>query len=170
MDLVFLAHSLLKRLLGPKLLRCVKPLGHPGPNLWFKREPFLALAAFLALILWLVLDTSQRPEQLVSFGGICMFISLLFAFSKHHRAVSWRAVSWGLVLQFTLGLFVIRTEPGFIAFQWLGDQIQVLPITVFFICAMSVLYYVSLMQWVILKGILFSWMISPHQWRCGRRR
>lgn len=36
-DLVFLAHSLLKRLLGPKLLRCVKPLGHPGLNLWFKR-------------------------------------------------------------------------------------------------------------------------------------
>lgn len=34
-------------------------------------------------------------------------------------------MSWGLVLQFTLRLFVIRTEPGFIAFQWLGDQIQV---------------------------------------------
>ena len=35
--LVFLAHSLLKRLLGPKLLRCVKPLGHPCLKLWFKR-------------------------------------------------------------------------------------------------------------------------------------
>lgn len=32
---------------------------------------------------------------------------------------------WGLGLQFVLGLFVIRTEPGFVAFQWLGDQIQV---------------------------------------------
>ncbi|KAB0400926.1 hypothetical protein E2I00_004665, partial [Balaenoptera physalus] len=122
-DLVFLAHNLLKRPLGPKLLRCVKPLGHPRLNLWFKREPFLALAAFLGLILWLALDTSQWPEQLVSFGGICMFVSLLFAFSKHHRTVSWRAVSWGLGLQFALGLFVIRTEPGFIAFQWLGDRI-----------------------------------------------
>lgn len=39
--------------------------------------------------------------------------------------VSWRAVFWGLGLQFVLGLIVIRTEPGFIAFQWLGDQIQV---------------------------------------------
>lgn len=35
--LFFLAHSLLKRLLGPKLLRCVKPLRHPCLNLWFKR-------------------------------------------------------------------------------------------------------------------------------------
>lgn len=34
-------------------------------------------------------------------------------------------MAWGLGLQFVLGLFVIRTEPGFVAFQWLGDQIQV---------------------------------------------
>uniref|UniRef100_A0A8C2SJK5 Sodium/nucleoside cotransporter n=1 Tax=Capra hircus TaxID=9925 RepID=A0A8C2SJK5_CAPHI len=179
--LVFLAHSLLKRLLGPMLLRCVKPLGHPCLKLWFKRG--LALAALLGLVLWLALDTSQRPEQLVSFGGICVFIGLLFALSKHHRAVSWRAVFWGLGLQFVLGLVVIRTEPGFIAFQWLGDQIQiflsytesgssfvfgealvkdvfafqVLPIIVFFSCAMSVLYYVGLMQWVIMK---ISWLMQ----------
>lgn len=48
----------------------------------------LALAAVLGLVLWLSLDTAQRPEQLVSFGGICVFITLLFACSKHHRAVS----------------------------------------------------------------------------------
>lgn len=32
---------------------------------------------------------------------------------------------WGLGLQFIFGILVIRTEPGFNAFQWLGDQIQV---------------------------------------------
>ncbi|XP_054369257.2 sodium/nucleoside cotransporter 1 isoform X1 [Mirounga angustirostris] len=179
--LTFLAHSLLKRLLGHTLLRCVKPLGHYRLRLWFERG--LALAAFLGLVLWLVLDTSQRPEQLVSFAGICVFISLLFACSKHHRAVSWRAVSWGLGLQFALGLFVIRTEPGFITFQWMGNQIQIflsytdagssfvfgeamvkgvfafqiLPIVIFFSCVMSILYYVGLMQWVIQK---ISWLMQ----------
>ncbi|XP_016006995.2 sodium/nucleoside cotransporter 1 isoform X2 [Rousettus aegyptiacus] len=179
--LAFLAHSLLKRLLGPKLLRCVRPLGHSCLNLWFKRG--LAFAAFLGLVLWLVLDTSRQPEQLVSFAGTCMCISILFACSKHRRAVSWRVVSWGLGLQFVLGFLVIRTEPGFIAFQWLGDQIQiflsyteagssfvfgdtlvkdvfafqVLPIIVFFSCVMSVLYYVGLMQWVILK---IAWLMQ----------
>ncbi|XP_034880103.1 sodium/nucleoside cotransporter 1 isoform X3 [Mirounga leonina] len=179
--LTFLAHSLLKRLLGHTLLRCVKPLGHYRLRLWFERG--LALAAFLGLVLWLVLDTSQRPEQLASFAGICVFISLLFACSKHHRAVSWRAVSWGLGLQFALGLFVIRTEPGFIAFQWMGNQIQIflsytdagssfvfgeamvkgvfafqiLPIVIFFSCVMSILYYVGLMQWVIQK---ISWLMQ----------
>ncbi|XP_006739312.1 LOW QUALITY PROTEIN: sodium/nucleoside cotransporter 1 [Leptonychotes weddellii] len=179
--LTFLAHSLLKRLLGRTLLRCVKPLGHYRLHLWFERG--LALAAFLGLVLWLVPDTSQRPEQLVSFAGICVFISLLFACSKHHRAVSWRAASWGLGLQFALGLFVIRTEPGFIAFQWMGNQIQIflsytdagssfvfgeamvkgvfafqiLPIVIFFSCVMSILYYVGLMQWVIQK---ISWLMQ----------
>lgn len=47
----------------------------------------LALAALLGLVSWLVLDTSQRPEQLVSFAGICVFVCLLFACSKHHRTV-----------------------------------------------------------------------------------
>lgn len=35
--LVFLAHSLLKRLLGRKLRRCVTPLGHSRLIPWFKR-------------------------------------------------------------------------------------------------------------------------------------
>ncbi|XP_069899432.1 LOW QUALITY PROTEIN: sodium/nucleoside cotransporter 1 [Dipodomys merriami] len=184
--LVFRAHSLLKRLLGPRLGRCmafpcVGLPGGPRLNLWFKRG--LALAAAVGLVLWLSLDTSQRPEQLVSFAGICVFVLFLFACSKHRRAVSWRAVGWGLALQFLLGLFVIRTEPGFVAFQWLGEQIQVflsyteagssfvfgealvkevfafqvLPIIVFFSCVMSVLYYLGLMQWVILK---IAWLMQ----------
>ncbi|XP_049639885.1 sodium/nucleoside cotransporter 1 [Suncus etruscus] len=179
--LFFLAHSLLKRLLGAKLRSHPWSLGSPRLRLWSRRA--LALAAFLGLVLWLALDTAQRPEQLVSFGGICVFLGFLFACSKHHRAVSWRAVCWGLGLQFALGLFVIRTEPGFVAFQWLGDQIQVflsyteagssfvfgealvkdvfafqvLPIIVFFSCVMSVLYYVGLMQWVILK---IAWVMQ----------
>ncbi|XP_048185837.1 sodium/nucleoside cotransporter 1 isoform X6 [Perognathus longimembris pacificus] len=184
--LVFLAYSLLKRLLGPRLGRCpgLRCVGLPRRsclNLWLKRG--LALAAILGLVLWLSLDTSQRPEQLVSFAGICVFIVFLFACSKHHGAVSWRAVCWGLALQFLLGLFVIRTEPGFVAFQWLGEQIQVflsyteagssfvfgealvkdvfafqvLPIIIFFSCVMSVLYYIGLMQWVILK---IAWLMQ----------
>lgn len=32
---------------------------------------------------------------------------------------------WGLGMQFCIGLFVIRTDPGFVAFDWLGKQVQV---------------------------------------------
>lgn len=118
-----LACHFLKKFFAKKSIRCLKPLKNTRLRLWLKRV-FMG-AAVVGLILWLALDTAQRPEQLISFAGICMFILILFACSKHHSAVSWRTVFWGLGLQFVFGILVIRTEPGFNAFQWLGDQIQV---------------------------------------------
>lgn len=38
--------------------------------------------------------------------------------------VKWRPVIWGLVLQFLLALFVLKTKLGYITFNWLGDVIQ----------------------------------------------
>ncbi|XP_054557138.1 sodium/nucleoside cotransporter 2 [Talpa occidentalis] len=177
--LLVLAHRFLKRFLGKKLTGCLKPLKNPCVMLWMKRV-FIGLA-LVGLILWLALDTAKRPEQLISFAGICMFVFILFACSKHHSAVSWRAVFWGLGLQFVFGILVIRTDPGFIAFQWLGDQIQIflnytlagssfvfgntlvkeafafqsLPIIIFFGCVMSILYYLGLVQWVVQKVAWF---------------
>uniref|UniRef100_A0A8C0WX32 Sodium/nucleoside cotransporter n=1 Tax=Castor canadensis TaxID=51338 RepID=A0A8C0WX32_CASCN len=179
--IVVLVFHFLKKLFGEKLKRCLKPLKNPRLRLWMKRV-FAGLSV-VGLILWLALDTAQRPEQLISFAGICMFILILFACSKHHSAVSWRTVFWGLGLQFVFGILVIRTDPGFHAFQWLGEQIQIflnytvagssfvfgdeliqnvfafqsLPIILFFGCVMSILYYLGLVQWVIQK---ITWVLQ----------
>uniref|UniRef100_A0A2K5NF88 Sodium/nucleoside cotransporter n=1 Tax=Cercocebus atys TaxID=9531 RepID=A0A2K5NF88_CERAT len=141
--LTFLGHRLLKRLLGPKLRRFLKPQDHPRLLLWFKRG--LALAAFLGLVLWLSLDTSRRPEQLVSFAGICVFIALLFACSKHHCAIFLSYTEAGS--SFVFGEALVKDVFAF----------QVLPIIVFFSCVISVLYHVGLMQWVILK---IAWLMQ----------
>ncbi|KAI4542403.1 hypothetical protein MG293_007782 [Ovis ammon polii] len=132
----------------------------------------------LGVILWLVFDTAKLgQQQLVSFGGLIMYTSLTFLFSKHPTKVYWRPVFWGIGLQFLLGLLILRTEPGFMAFDWLGKQVQtflgytdagasfvfgekytdhffafkVLPIVIFFSTVMSMLYYLGLMQWIIRK-------------------
>ncbi|CAJ1056735.1 sodium/nucleoside cotransporter 1 isoform X1 [Xyrichtys novacula] len=142
------------------------------------------IVVVLALfVTWLAVDTSKRPEQLISFAGVLMFILLIFLFSAHRAAISWRPVLWGLGLQFCIGLFVIRTQPGLIAFEWLGDQVkifldytragssfvfgdklidevfafQALPIVIFFSSVMSVLYFLGIMQWLILK---ISWVMQ----------
>nr|XP_015308803.2 sodium/nucleoside cotransporter 1 isoform X2 [Macaca fascicularis] len=141
--LTFLGHRLLKRLLGPKLRRFLKPQDHPRLLLWVKRG--LALAAFLGLVLWLSLDTSQRPEQLVSFAGICVFIALLFACSKHPCAIFLSYTQAGS--SFVFGEALVKDVFAF----------QVLPIIVFFSCVISVLYHVGLMQWVILK---IAWLMQ----------
>ncbi|XP_040612034.1 solute carrier family 28 member 3 [Mesocricetus auratus] len=154
----------------------------PGRRLlnrhWFWLKWVIWSSLILAVIFWLILDTARLgKQQLVSFGGLIMYIILLFLFSKHPTRVYWRPVFWGIGLQFLLGLLILRTNPGFVAFDWLGKQVQtflgytdtgamfvfgekytdhffafkVLPIVVFFSTVMSVLYYVGLMQWVIRK-------------------
>ncbi|XP_054420905.1 sodium/nucleoside cotransporter 2 [Pteronotus mesoamericanus] len=177
--LLVLVHRFLKSFFIKKLMRCVKPFENSCLKRWTKWV--FAGVCLVGLILWLALDTAKRPEQLMSLAGIFMIILILFACSKHHSAVSWRAVLWGLGLQFVFGILVIRTDPGFNAFQWLGNQIQIflnytvagssfvfgdilvkdvfafqaLPIIIFFGCVMSILYYLGLVQWVVQKVAWF---------------
>ncbi|XP_037008056.2 sodium/nucleoside cotransporter 2 isoform X2 [Artibeus jamaicensis] len=179
--LLVLVHRFLKPFLGKKLIRCLKPFENSCLKCWMKWV--FAGVCLVGLILWLALDTAQRPEQLTSLAGIFLIILILFACSKHHSAVSWRTVLWGLGLQFVLGILVIRTDPGFNAFQWLGDQIQIflnytvagssfvfgdmlvkdvfafqsLTIIIFFGCVMSILYYLGLVQWVVQK---IAWFLQ----------
>ncbi|XP_074863286.1 sodium/nucleoside cotransporter 1 [Carettochelys insculpta] len=179
----FVGWDFVQKRWGAKLVALLSPCQKCCLKCWPWLRWVLCLAVLVGLVLWLALDTSRRPEQLISFAGICAFVLFLFACSKHHGAVSWRAVLWGLGLQFVLGIIIIRTNPGFEAFQWLGNQIQIflsyttagssfvfgnrlieeafafqaLPIVVFFSCVMSVLYYLGLMQWVILK---ISWLMQ----------
>uniref|UniRef100_A0A8C2X6Z0 Solute carrier family 28 member 1 n=1 Tax=Cyclopterus lumpus TaxID=8103 RepID=A0A8C2X6Z0_CYCLU len=170
------SYELLKEYKGESISQCFRPAVRCfKSNLKWLKWVFI-LAAVVLLVLWLVFETSQRPEQLISFGGVCMFVLLVFLSSAHRTAVSWRPVFWGLGIQFCMGLIVIRTQPGFIAFKWLGNQVEIflaytnegsrfvfgdlignifafqaLPIVVFFSSVMSILYFLGIMQWVILK-------------------
>ncbi|XP_050165539.1 sodium/nucleoside cotransporter 1-like [Myiozetetes cayanensis] len=180
---VFICWSFFKKHCGAKVLLLLRPVGKCFQKSWPWLKWLLWVALLAGLIAWLVLDTAKNPGQLISLGGFCALVLFLFACSKHHGAVSWRAVFWGLGLEFLLGVFVLRTTPGVQAFQWLGDQIQfflgyttagsgfvfgntliaevfafqTLPIIVFFSCVMSILYYLGVMQWLILK---ISWLLQ----------
>uniref|UniRef100_A0A8B9RB33 Solute carrier family 28 member 2 n=1 Tax=Astyanax mexicanus TaxID=7994 RepID=A0A8B9RB33_ASTMX len=179
----FTVYDLVKKYKGDSIKRCFKPAVRCfNANIRWIKWVFIVIVLGL-LVAWLVVDTSKRPEQLISFGGVCLFILGLFLFSAHRSAVRWRTLFWGLGLQFVIGLFVIRTTPGYVAFNWLGDQVQTflnytqagsafvfgqlveagifafqaLPIVIFFSSVMSVLYYLGVMQWVILK---ISWIMQ----------
>ncbi|XP_055518582.1 sodium/nucleoside cotransporter 1 [Leucoraja erinacea] len=179
----FMVYGLLKKLFGEQILHFFSPACSflQRYSKWFKW--LVALLAVVGLVAWLGADTARRPKQLISFGGLCTLVTLLFIFSARPQAVSWRALFVGLGLQFILGIFIIRTEPGFQAFNWLGIQIQTflnyttagssfifgdqlidgifafqaLPIVVFFSSVMSILYYIGAMQWIILK---IAWLMQ----------
>ncbi|NXF97739.1 S28A1 protein, partial [Eubucco bourcierii] len=179
----FSCWSLFKKFCGAKVFLLLRPVWKCCQKCWPWLRWLLWAALLGGLIAWLVLDTSRNPQQLISLAGFCFLVLFLFACSKHHGAVSWRAVFWGLGLEFLFGIFVLRTAPGTQAFQWLGDQIQyflgyttagssfvfgnslieevfafqTLPIVVFFSCVMSILYYLGIMQWIIIK---ISWLLQ----------
>ncbi|KAJ7335579.1 hypothetical protein JRQ81_013520 [Phrynocephalus forsythii] len=145
---------------------------------WFWLKWVVWIALITAVVCWLVFDTAkQGTNQLISFGGLVLYILLMLIFSKYPTKVVWRPVIWGVGLQFVLGLITLRTKIGFDAFSWLGEQVQtflgytdagakfvfgekytdhffafkVLPIVIFFSTVMSMLYHIGFMQWLIKK-------------------
>ncbi|NXJ01340.1 S28A3 protein, partial [Psophia crepitans] len=145
---------------------------------WFWLKWVLCAAFVITIICWLIFDTAkQGSRQLISFGGLVMYVFLMFIFSKHPTRVVWRPVFSGIGMQFILGLLILRTKVGFDVFNWLGIQVQtfleysdtgakfvfgekytdhffafkVLPIVVFFSTVMSMLYHVGFMQWLVGK-------------------
>ncbi|XP_056380207.1 solute carrier family 28 member 3 isoform X2 [Hyla sarda] len=161
-----------------KIVKFFSPVGSFLKRQWFWLKWIVWICLIVAVILWLVFDTAKMGRtQLISFGGLVMYILLMLIFSKHPTKVHWRQVFWGIGLQFLLGLVILRTKPGFDAFDWLGIQVQtfleysntgaefvfgekyvdhffafkVLPIVIFFSTIMSMLYFLGFMQWLIKK-------------------
>uniref|UniRef100_A0A8C3NW89 Sodium/nucleoside cotransporter n=1 Tax=Cyanoderma ruficeps TaxID=181631 RepID=A0A8C3NW89_9PASS len=145
---------------------------------WFWLKWVLCAILIITIICWLILDVTKRgSRQLISFGGLVMYVLLMLIFSKYPTRVAWRPVFSGIGMQFILGILILRTKVGFDVFNWLGIQIQtfleysdtgakfvfgdkytdhffafkVLPIVVFFSTVMSMLYHVGFMQWLIGK-------------------
>ncbi|KAG8455297.1 hypothetical protein GDO86_001479 [Hymenochirus boettgeri] len=161
-----------------KIVEFFSPVGIFFKKQWFWMKWVIWISLVTGIICWLIFDTARMgSNQLISFGGLVMYVLLMFIFSKHPTKIHWRQVFWGVGLQFLLGLLILRTKPGFDAFDWLGIQVQtfleysdtgskfvfgekyrdhffafkVLPIVIFFSTIMSMLYFLGFMQWLIKK-------------------
>ncbi len=111
-------------------------------------------------------------ERVISLLGLGVFVGVSYAFSVNRRAIRWQPVLWGIALQLILGILIIRTQPGFIAFQFFGEVMQqllnfsdagakfvfgekfqeqfvafkILPTIIFFSSFVSVLYHYNILQ------------------------
>ena len=50
--------------------------------------------------------------KLASLLGLCLFIGAAWAVSRNRQRFPWRTVAWGLGLQFTLAVLILKTMPG----------------------------------------------------------
>ena len=50
--------------------------------------------------------------NIISFAGLFAFMAVAWALSSNHKVVNWRAVAWGLALQFVFGFFIFIVPAG----------------------------------------------------------
>ena len=122
-------------------------------------------------------------QRVMSLVGLFAMVGIAWLFSKHRDRVPWRLVGWGLGLQLSFGLLVMKTSAGRWLFSLLNDivlsllgftttgtefvfghfasekftiAINVLPTLIFFSALMAMLYHLGLMQRVV-SG--FAWLM-----------
>jgi concentrative nucleoside transporter, CNT family len=114
-------------------------------------------------------------HRLISVVGILVFLGLAWAMSSHKARVSPRIIVGGLLLQFGLALFILRTPIGAAIFDGIGAvflalldcvnagsefvfgenfaehffAFKVLPTIIFFSAFMSIFYYYGVMQFIV---------------------
>ncbi|ESO12301.1 hypothetical protein HELRODRAFT_93209 [Helobdella robusta] len=147
---------------------------------------FLLASIFVGVIIMLIVDLTSKSAELynlVSLSGVVVYVLLLFIFSVSPAKVKWRTVLWGFALQLAFALMILRWSFGYNAFKWLGDRVaeylayidagsefvfgksfkdhffamQVLPTVIFISSTITILFYLNVMQWVILK---IAWVMQ----------
>ncbi|KAK7421475.1 hypothetical protein QQX98_002174 [Neonectria punicea] len=125
---------------------------------------------------------NTRENRAISLFGMLVFIFFLWATSKARSRINWRTVIGGMLAQYVIGLFVLRTGVGYDIFRFIADRaadllgfagdgvtfltseetsqlpwffIGVIPAIIFFISIVQVMYYIGFIQWFIIKFATF---------------
>ncbi len=119
-------------------------------------------------------------QRLSGLLGIVAILAIAYICSTNRRAIRLKTIAWGLGLQFTFAVLVLRTGTGQAVFRWIGDKItallafahvgssfvfgqlgtpgntlalfafQVLPTIIFIAALFAILYYLGVMQLIVL--------------------
>ncbi|KAF2638334.1 sodium/nucleoside cotransporter 1 /nucleoside cotransporter 1 [Massarina eburnea CBS 473.64] len=147
-----------------------------------------ALCIAVILVGAFVSEESQdntRENRAVSLFGLIVFIFLFYLTSRNRSKIVWHTVIVGMLMQFIIALFVLRTKAGYDIFKFISslatsllgfaDQgvifltttsvtqlhwflTGVVPPIIFFIAFVQVLYYYGIVQWFVGKfAAFFFW-------------
>ncbi|CAK9833522.1 Solute carrier family 28 member 3 [Anthophora retusa] len=112
------------------LSRCKRPFSDLLKNIRKTRyggiigQAVIYTCVILAIIVFLIIDTADSRERLMSGVGVVILMSFGWIFSKHPGRINWRPVICGLILQFLLGLVTIRWPVGRSIFQCFSGKVE----------------------------------------------
>ncbi|KAK7720591.1 hypothetical protein SLS57_005370 [Botryosphaeria dothidea] len=154
------------------------------------RLPLSALLVFAVFLIGTFASEESadntRGNRAISIVGLLIFIFILWATSRNRKAIVWHTVIVGMLMQYIIALFVLRTTAGYDIFNFIStlarellsfaDEgtafltssdvvstihwflITVLPAIIFFVSLVQLLYYVGLIQWFVGKfATFFFW-------------
>jgi CNT family concentrative nucleoside transporter len=130
-------------------------------------------------------EDNTRANRAVSLFGLAVFILGFWATSRNRSKVVWHTVIVGMLMQFIIALFVLRTGVGYDIFNFISQLarlllgfagkgtefltnedtakltwflITVIPAIIFFVSFVQLLYYWGILQWFIGKfAVFFFW-------------
>ncbi|KAI1322782.1 H+/nucleoside cotransporter [Xylariaceae sp. FL0255] len=130
---------------------------------------------------------NTRASRAQSLFGLIVMIAGMTAFSKDRRAIPWHTVIGGMLTQFIIAIFVLKSQAGYDIFKFISDLAGtllgfadqglafltdtavtqlgwfltgVIPAIVFFVSLVSLLFHVGFIQWFIGKfATFFFWTL-----------
>lgn len=131
---------------------------------------------------------NMRRDRAISCLGLLVFIFVLWLTSRNRSAIKWHTVIVGMLMQFVIALFVLRTGAGFNIFEFISMLARsllgfakngvafltntetanlgmfffsVLPAIVFFVALVQLLYYYRILHWFVEKfAKFFFWSMK----------
>jgi CNT family concentrative nucleoside transporter len=127
---------------------------------------------------------NTRVDRVISLIGLGLLIVALWATSRDRKRINWQAVIVGMLVQFLVALFVLRTGAGYDIFNFISGLatdllgfatqgvefltenpvpasishwflITVIPAIIFFVSFVQLLYHFGILQWFIGKFATF---------------
>jgi concentrative nucleoside transporter, CNT family len=130
---------------------------------------------------------NTRGNRAISLVGLGLMIAILWATSRDRRKIRWHTVIGGMLTQFIISVFVLRTDAGYDIFNFISFLarsllgfaqegtafltspettelpwflIGVVPPIIFFVALVQLLYYSGLLQWFVGKfAVFFFWSL-----------
>ena len=130
---------------------------------------------------------NTRANRAVSLFGLVVALCALWITSRDRSRVNWHTVVVGMLVQFVIAVFVLRTQVGYDIFNFVSTLarlllgfaedgtdflvadgfaaahsswflVSVIPAIIFFVSLVQLLYYFHLIQWAIAKfAVFFFW-------------
>ncbi|KAJ5222892.1 Solute carrier family 28 member 3 [Penicillium citrinum] len=130
---------------------------------------------------------NTRGNRAISILGLAVILFVLWLTSRNRKCIPWHTVIGGMLTQFVMAVFVLKTKAGYDIFNFISylaraflgfaDQgtafvtdeavvklnyfiTSVVPAIIFFIAVVQSLYHVGFLQWFIVKfATFFFWTL-----------